>query len=159
MTLEWVGHIPGKTRAGASRAYMLTQQDIVEQRHFDDAVSFGGWSIDLHPADGVYSPRPGCDQWHAKGIYQIPYRCLYSKNIRNLFLAGRIVSVSHVAFGSTRVMATCANSAQAVGMAAVLCRRWADARRHHDAGTHGRTPTGVDASGPTHPRLCPQRSR
>ncbi|MEZ4717683.1 MAG: FAD-dependent oxidoreductase [Caldilineaceae bacterium] len=103
LTLEWVGHIPGKRESRRFEGpYMLTQQDIVEQRHFDDAVSFGGWSIDLHPADGVYSPRPGCDQWHAKGIYQIPYRCLYSKNIRNLFLAGRIVSVSHVAFGSTR---------------------------------------------------------
>lgn len=124
LTLEWVGHIPGKRESRRFEGpYMLTQQDVVEQRHFDDAVSFGGWSIDLHPADGVYSPRPGCDQWHAKGVYQIPYRCLYSKNIRNLFLAGRIISVSHVAFGSTRVMATCANSAQAVAMAAVLCRR------------------------------------
>ena len=124
LTLEWVGHIPGKRESRRFEGpYMLTQQDIVEQRHFDDAVSFGGWSIDLHPADGVYSPRPGCDQWHAKGVYQIPYRCLYSKNIGNLFLAGRIVSVSHVAFGSTRVMATSANSAQAVGLAAVLCRR------------------------------------
>ena len=124
LTLEWVGHIPGKRESRRFEGpYMLTQQDIVEQRHFDDAVSFGGWSIDLHPADGVYSERPGCDQWHAKGIYQIPYRCLYSRNVHNLFLAGRIISVSHVAFGTTRVMATCANSAQAVGMAAVLCTR------------------------------------
>ena len=124
LTLEWVGHIPGKRESRRFEGpYMLTQQDIVEQRHFDDAVSFGGWSIDLHPADGVYSERPGCDQWHAKGVYQIPYRCLYSRNVSNLFLAGRIISASHVAFGTTRVMATCANSAQAVGMAAVLCRQ------------------------------------
>jgi hypothetical protein len=124
LTLEWVGHIPGKRESRRFEGpYMLTQQDIVEQRHFDNAVSFGGWSIDLHPADGVYSERPGCDQWHAKGVYQIPYGCLYSKNVRNLFLAGRIISASHVAFGTTRVMATCANSAQAVAMAAVLCHR------------------------------------
>jgi hypothetical protein len=124
LTLEWVGHIPGKRE---SRRFegdaMLVQQDIIEQRHHDDAVSFGGWSIDLHPADGVFSERPGCNQWHAKGIYQIPYRCMYSRNIKNLFLAGRIVSASHVAFGSSRVMATSAYAGQAVGMAAALCQR------------------------------------
>ncbi|MBZ0299949.1 MAG: FAD-dependent oxidoreductase [Anaerolineae bacterium] len=122
LTLEWVGYIPGKRE---SRRFegdtMMIQQDIVEQREHEDAVAFGGWSIDLHPADGVFSERPGCDQWHAKGVYQIPYRTLYSRNIKNLFLAGRIMSVSHVAFGSTRVMLTLANSAQAVGMAAAHC--------------------------------------
>ncbi|MCB0632676.1 MAG: FAD-dependent oxidoreductase, partial [Lewinella sp.] len=94
--------------------------DVVEQREHYDAVSFGGWSLDLHPADGVYSDQPGCNQWHAKGVYQIPYRCYYSKDIHNLFLAGRIISASHVAFGSSRVMGTCAHGAQAVAMAAVL---------------------------------------
>ncbi|GAB4460173.1 MAG: hypothetical protein OHK0029_23760 [Armatimonadaceae bacterium] len=124
LTLEWVGHIPGKRESRRFEGdYMLTQPDIVEQRHHHDAVAFGGWSIDLHPADGIFSEKPGCNQWHSKGIFGIPYRCLYSRNIRNLFLAGRIISASHVAFGSTRVMATCAHSAQAVGLAAALCRR------------------------------------
>ncbi|MCY3574118.1 MAG: FAD-dependent oxidoreductase [Chloroflexi bacterium] len=122
LTLEWVGHIPGKRE---SRRFegdaMMIQQDIIEQRHHYDAISFGGWSIDLHPADGVFSERPGCDQWHAKGVYQVPYRSQYSKNIRNLFIAGRIMSASHVAFGSTRVMLTLASAAQAVGMAAAHC--------------------------------------
>jgi hypothetical protein len=122
LTLEWVGHIPGKRESRRFEGdYMLIQQDIIEQREHYDAVSFGGWSIDLHPADGIFSEKPGCNQWHSKGIYQIPYRSLYSKNVDNLFLAGRIISASHVAFGSTRVMATCANSAQAVGMAAKFC--------------------------------------
>ncbi len=124
MTLEWVGMIPGKRE---SRRFegdtMLIQQDIVEQRQHYDAVSYGGWAIDLHPADGIYSNKPGCDQWHSKGIYQIPYRCLYSRNVRNLFLAGRIISASHVACGSSRVMTTCAHSAQAVGMAAAICSK------------------------------------
>jgi hypothetical protein len=124
MTLEWVGMIPGKRESRRFEGdYMLTQQDLVEQRPHDDAVSYGGWAIDLHPADGVYSPDPGCAQWHTKGVYPIPFRSLYSRNIKNLFLAGRIISASHVAFGSTRVMATCAHNAQAVGMAAALCRR------------------------------------
>jgi len=122
MTLEWVGQIPGKRESRRFEGdYMLRQQDVVEQRSHPDAVAFGGWSIDLHPADGVFSEKPGCNQWHSKGIYPIPYRCLYSQNISNLFLAGRIISASHVAFGSSRVMATGAHVAQAVGMAAALC--------------------------------------
>ena len=122
-TLEWVGTIPGKRESRRFCGdYMLVQQDIVEQRYHDDAVSFGGWSIDLHPADGVFSELPGCNQWHSKGIYTIPYRCMYSKNIANLFLTGRILSASHVAFGSTRVMGTSAYNAQAVAMAAAIAK-------------------------------------
>lgn len=125
LTLEWVGMIPGKRESRRFEGdYMLKQQDIIEQRLHADAVAFGGWSVDLHPSDGVYSDQPGCNQWHSKGIYQIPYRCLYSKNIRNLFLAGRIISASHVAFGSSRVMATSAYVAQASAMAAVLCTQY-----------------------------------
>jgi len=122
LTLEWVGQIPGKRESRRFEGdYMMIQQDIVEQRHHYDAISFGGWSIDLHPADGVFSERPGCDQWHAKGVYQVPYRTQYSKNIKNLFIAGRIMSASHVAFGSTRVMLTLASAAQSVGVAAAHC--------------------------------------
>jgi hypothetical protein len=124
LTLEWVGTIPGKRESRRFEGdYMIRQQDLVEQRRHDDAVSFGGWAIDLHPVDGVYSAQPGCQQWHSKGVYQIPYRAMYSRNIRNLFLAGRIISASHIAFGSTRVMATCAHGGQAAGMAAALCAR------------------------------------
>lgn len=125
LTLEWVGTIPGKRESRRFEGdYILKQQDVIEQRHFDDVVAFGGWSIDLHPADGVFSEKPGCSQWHSKGIYGIPYRCYYSRNISNLFLAGRIISTSHVAFGSSRVMGTCAHGAQAVAMAAALCKKY-----------------------------------
>jgi hypothetical protein len=122
LTLEWMGMIPGKRESRRCIGDItLTQNHVVEQTRFDDAVSFGGWAIDLHPSDGVFSSQPGCSQWHSKGVYQIPYRALYSRNIRNLFLAGRLISATHIAFGSTRVMATCATNAQAVGMAAILC--------------------------------------
>lgn len=122
LTLEWVGTIPGKRESRRFEGdHILTQQDIVEQRQHRDAVSFGGWAIDLHPAEGVYSELSPCTQWHSKGVYQIPWRCMYSRSIENLFLTGRIISVSHVAFGSTRVMATCGHNAQAVGMAAAVC--------------------------------------
>jgi hypothetical protein len=125
MSLEWVGTIPGKRESRRFEGdYMLKQQDIVEQKFFEDAVAFGGWSIDLHPADGVFSEKPGCNQWHSKGIYGIPYRCYYSRNVNNLFIGGRIISATHVAFGSSRVMATCAHGAQAVGTAAALCKKY-----------------------------------
>jgi hypothetical protein len=122
MTLEWVGHVPGKRESRRFEGdYIIRQQDVVEQTIFDDVVSHGGWAVDLHPADGIYSEKSGCTQWHSKGVYGIPYRCYYSRNIKNLFLAGRIISATHVAFGSTRVMATCAAGGQAVGTAAALC--------------------------------------
>ncbi|MBT62022.1 MAG: FAD-binding dehydrogenase [Puniceicoccaceae bacterium] len=122
-TLEWIGTIPGKRESRRFEGdLMMSQSDIVEQKRFDDAVSFGGWAIDLHPADGLYSADSGCHQFHSKGVYQIPYRTMYSRNVDNLFIAGRLISSSHVAFGSTRVMMTCAHNAQAVGMAAAICQ-------------------------------------
>ncbi len=123
MTLEWVGHVPGKRESRRFEGpYMLRQDDIVKRTPHDDDVAYGGWSIDLHPADGVYSELAGAHHLHSKGVYTIPYRCYFSRNIENLFLAGRIISASHVAFGTTRVMCTCAHGGQAVGMAAAICR-------------------------------------
>jgi hypothetical protein len=124
LTLEWVGNIPGKRESRRFEGeYILKQQDLVEQRSFEDAITYGGWSIDLHPADGVFSEKPGCNQWHTKGVYQIPLRCFYNHQVPNLFFAGRIISASHVAFGSSRVMGTCAHGGQAAGMAAALAVR------------------------------------
>lgn len=122
LTLEWVGTIPGKRESRRFEGdYMLVQKDIVDQKDYYDRVAFGGWAMDLHPADGIYSEHNSCTQWHTKGVYSIPYRCYYSKDIDNLFLAGRIISASHVAFGSSRVMLTCSHGGQAVGKAVALC--------------------------------------
>lgn len=122
MTIEWVGTIPGKRE---SRRFMgdhlLSQQDIVEQRDHYDAVGYGGWSIDLHPADGVYSTHDGCRQFHSKGTYTIPWRSLYSRSVENLLLTGRLISASHVAFGSARVMCTCGLLGEVVGRGAAVC--------------------------------------
>ena len=123
-TLEWIGAIPGKRESRRFEGdYLLNQHDVIGQRRHDDDVAFGGWALDLHPADGVYSALPGCTHWRSKGVYPIPYRSLYSRNVPNLFLAGRIISVTHAAFGSTRVMATLGCAAQAVGQAAAICAR------------------------------------
>ncbi len=124
LTIEWVGLIPGKRE---SRRFLgdtlLCQQDIIEQRDHYDAVAYGGWSIDLHPADGVYSQHEGCRQFHSKGTYTIPFRALYSQSLDNLLLTGRLISATHVAFGSARVMCTCGVLGEAVGRAAVICQR------------------------------------
>ena len=121
-TLEWVGAVPGKRE---SRRFVgdltLTQNDILAQRAFDDAVGYGGWSIDIHPPLGMYAYETASTHVYSDGVYPIPYRCLYSRNISNLFFAGRNISASHIAFGSTRVMATCAVLGEALGTAAHLC--------------------------------------
>lgn len=123
LALDWVGLIPGKRESRRFEGdYMLVQQDVVEQRVHYDAVSVGGWAIDHHPVDNIYSDGEPCTQWHSKGVYQIPYRTMYSRDVPNLFLAGRAISASHIAFGSSRVMATCGHNGQAVGMAAAVCR-------------------------------------
>ena len=63
LPLSWSGTIPGKRESRRFEGeYTLVQQDIIEQRHHPDAVAFGGWAIDLHPADGVYSSQNGCIQ-------------------------------------------------------------------------------------------------
>lgn len=123
LTLEWVGAIPGKRESRRFIGYyMLTQKDVIEQKSHYDTVTHGGWSLDLHPADGVFSSQKNaCNQWHSKGVYPIPYRCYITPDLDNVFLAGRIISASHVAFASTRVMATCGAGGEVVGTAAAFC--------------------------------------
>ncbi len=104
--------------------YMLTEKDIVQQRDFEDTVGHGGWSIDLHALDGFYSKELINQHIYLKGIYQIPYRCCYSKDVPNLFLEGRSMSVSHVALGSVRTMATLSTVGQANAVAAFLCKKY-----------------------------------
>ncbi|WP_396127784.1 FAD-dependent oxidoreductase [Curtobacterium sp. 320] len=124
LTLDWVGAIPGKREYRRFVGdHTLTQQDLLSQRTFPDTVAFGGWSIDLHPVEGVYAETAGAQQRYTDGTYDIPFRSLYSADVANLLFAGRNISASHVAFGSTRVMATCATQGQAAGTAAHLAAR------------------------------------
>lgn len=122
LTLEWVGLFPGKRESRRFNGlYTLTQQDVINQSTHYDAVAYGGWAIDLHPADGVYAGGNGCHQWHSKGVYQIPYRCYVTPDLDNLFVGGRIISSSHVANGTTRVMCTSALGGEVIGRAASIC--------------------------------------
>jgi hypothetical protein len=122
MTLEWVGSLPGKRESRRLMGdHVLTQHDILGQVRFEDTVAFGGWSIDIHPPQGVYAYQSASSHTFADGVYEIPYRSLYSRNVDNLLFAGRNLSATHVAFASTRVMATCATLGEAAGTAAALC--------------------------------------
>ncbi|MGC0273321.1 FAD-dependent oxidoreductase [Pseudactinotalea sp. Z1739] len=122
LTLEWVGSVPGKREyRRVLGETIMTQMDIEQDRRKPDAIGFGGWSIDLHPPKGVYEPRGAAQQIYPPGLYDIPFSALYSRNIRNLLVAGRNVSATHVAFGSMRVMATCGVMGEAAGTAAALC--------------------------------------
>jgi hypothetical protein len=119
--IDWVGFLPGKRE---SRRYVgdhiITQNDVSSEGKFEDIVAFGGWSMDDHHPKGIrYEGVPTI--FHpAPSPYGIPYRALYSKNIKNLFFAGRNISATHAAMSSTRVMATCALLGQAVGTAAAV---------------------------------------
>jgi hypothetical protein len=118
--LDWIGSLPGKRESRRFLGnHILTEQDVVSGTIFPDQVAFGGWPIDLHPTKGVdaVDEKP-CFHRKLEHLYSIPLRSLTSRNVTNLFFAGRNISATHVAFASTRVMATCALMGQAVGTAA-----------------------------------------
>jgi len=103
--------------------YIMTQSDIQESRDFDDAVSIGGWALDIHDVGGIYGNEMVSAFGEVSSIYNIPFSIMYSKNIKNLFLAGRIISCTHVALGSLRVMQTLGAMGQVVGTASALCKQ------------------------------------
>ncbi len=122
-TLEWVGMLPGRRASRRIRAqYMLTAQDVIEQRAFPDAVAYGGWPIDVHPSAGFFDAREPCKQIDVS-VYPIPLRSLLSEDLDNLMLAGRDVGMSRLAMASARVMKTCALMGQAIGTAATLAKK------------------------------------
>lgn len=104
--------------------YILNQNDVEQKIAFADAAYIGGWPMDVHADLGVYDKAPATYWNFVPGIYNIPYRTLYSQNVRNLFFAGRNTSCTRIANGSTRVMATCGAGGQAVGTAAYLCKKY-----------------------------------
>jgi hypothetical protein len=130
--LTWVAYIGGPRE---SRRLMgdvvLTQEDIVAKRQFPDGCVPSTWSIDLHYPKKQYAEKFPDNPFisiavHGKGVdrsygYPVPYRCFYSRNIENLFMAGRNISVTHQALGTTRVMKTCGMMGEVVGRAASIC--------------------------------------
>jgi hypothetical protein len=118
--LEWFGFLPGKRESRRFVGqYVLTEHDIVQSIPHDDAIAYGGWFIDTHPMMGVDAvDEPPCTQHAVPYLYDIPLRACVSTNVENLMFAGRNISATHIAFASTRVMATCTQIGQGVGTAA-----------------------------------------
>ena len=122
--LDWIGFLPGKRESRRYVGdYIMTQDDVIGAVVPADTVAYGGWQIDNHLPGGFR--MSGAGENHLQKVrlrepYGIPYRSLYSKNIANLMFAGRNISASHLAFATTRVMATCGVIGQAVGTAAAL---------------------------------------
>ena len=136
--LGWVAFIAGKRESRRLLGdVILQEQDIVDNRDWDDACVTTTWTIDLHyPTEKNSKDFPGEEFMtvaHHQQIkpYAIPYRCLYSRNIDNLFMAGRDISVTHVALGTIRVQRTGGMMGEVVGMAASICKK------------HGVNPRGV----------------
>ncbi len=124
LTLEWVGSLPCKRESRRLKGEkVLTLNDIENGAYDDDGVSYGGWYVDFHPPGGIYAKEEHCIQIPVS-VYTIPLGCLYTKKVDNLLFTGRLISTSHLAFASTRIMNTCALLGQAAGTAAVLMQKY-----------------------------------
>ena len=127
-SLDWVSFNSGKRESRRLLGdYVLTQSDIEHNVMFPDGSASASWGIDIHypePENSRYFPgrefKSVCDQEEVP-VTPIPYRCFYSRNVGNLFMAGRDISVTHVALASVRVMRTCAMMGEVVGLAASVC--------------------------------------
>jgi hypothetical protein len=129
--LTWVSYVVGKRESRRLIGdYVMTEHDIANTVLFPDRVSYAGWGIDIHPPGGFYDTEPPATFSH-RVKFSVPFRCLYTKDVSNLMMAGRCISVTHAALGATRVMITCGLQGQAVGTAAGLCKM------------HQTTPRGV----------------
>jgi len=128
--LQWVAYIGGKRESRRLVGdYVLTENDLTNQNFLPDGTAPTSWTIDLHYPDPENEKKfeEGSFRSIAKHIkiypYPIPFRCLYSKNINNLMMAGRDISVSHVALGTIRLMRTGGMMGEVIGMAASVSKK------------------------------------
>ncbi len=122
--LAWVGFVAGKRESNRLIGdYIMTEQDFTSQTLFPDRIAYGGWGLDDHTSAGFFGKDPPSHHVHGFGRlpHSIPYRSIYSNDIDNLMMAGRNISVTHVALGTTRVMLTCGVVGHAAGTAAGMC--------------------------------------
>ncbi len=129
LALDWVAYVAGRRESRRLMGdYILKQDDIDKDVYHEDGSFTTTWAIDLHTPD-----RKNASQFKEpfKAVtvhnwikpYDVPYRCLYSRNVDNLFMAGRNISVTHVALGTVRVMRTTGMMGEVVGMAAAICHK------------------------------------
>ncbi|BBI31593.1 FAD-dependent oxidoreductase [Cohnella abietis] len=133
--LDWIGQVPGKRESRRIIGeYLMTEHDALQKTEFPDEIAYGGWFIDLHEPGGLlaeYSEKSAVEEHETQdymaksyvGPFGIPLRILIAKDMNNLMMAGRNVSVTHAALGTVRVMGTTAIMGQAAGTAAALALR------------------------------------
>lgn len=128
--LGWVSYVAGKRESRRLMGdFVLKENDLRQFVQYADGCVSTSWYIDNHVPDPDNSALYPGREWLSQGrltpldFYPIPYRCFYSKNVGNLFMAGRNISVSHIALGTVRVMRTTAMMGEVVGMAASICHR------------------------------------
>ncbi len=130
--LSWVAFVGGPRESRRLLGdVVLSQDDVVDKREFPDGCVPSTWSIDLHYPKDQYAIKFSDNPFisiavHDRRVdrmygYPVPYRCFYSRNIDNLFMAGRCISVTHEALGTVRVMKTCGMMGEVVGKAASIC--------------------------------------
>ena len=126
--IDWISPCGGKRESRRIVGdYTLTQNDIETGVDHPDGTAALSWSIDLHypePENKARFVEPFRSCAYHRGLpsfYPVPYRCLYARGIKNLFLGGRLVSLSHIAFSSARVMRTLGSLGEVVAMAAAVC--------------------------------------
>lgn len=130
--LVWLNYVAGVRESRRLIGdYIMSQKDYDEKIVHDDTVAFTDWGPDVHHPEGFWVKGNDCMHVYKGRRTSIPYRTLYSRNIENLFMAGRCHSATHIAFGGTRVMRPCCAMGQAVGTAAAI------------ATTYKTTPRGV----------------
>ena len=125
MEIYQMGYILGKRDAHRIVGdYVLTEEDLVQHRVYPDGVVDTTWYLDLHTPHGEFR-TDGAERSVNVSIksYPIPYRCFYSRDISNLFMAGKDISGTYRALGSFRVQNTTAQMGSMVGKAASLCAK------------------------------------
>ncbi|MCE1198571.1 MAG: FAD-dependent oxidoreductase [Marinilabiliales bacterium] len=129
LQLKWVSYLLGKRESRRLIGdYVYTFNDERECRQFPDSVVFEKREVDVHyqisQQDSTKPDFLSEAMFYKTGQYSIPYRCLYSKDLSNLFMAGRNFSCSHVGLGGPRVMRTTGQMGAATGIAAALCKKY-----------------------------------
>lgn len=129
--LKWVAYIAGKRESRRLTGdYILKERDLTERVVNPDGTASTSWTIDLHYPDPKNTEFFPGQEFLSVAVqtpiypYPIPYRCLYSRNVNNLFMAGRDISVTHVALGTVRVQRTTGMMGEVVGMAASVCKKY-----------------------------------
>jgi len=128
--LKWVAYVAGRRESRRLTGdFVLSEKHILERDYQTDGTCATTWTIDLHFPKTAEQTKFAGEPFRSNSDnetiwpYPVPYRCYYSRNVPNLFMAGRDISVTHVALGTTRLMRTHGMMGEVVGMAASLCRR------------------------------------